>query len=177
MREAAFAVVLHASDDDAGRVALQLVVAIPQQMPPHVAVDGVGVSQLFGNGERVVLVHIHGIVMVAEDGHHPVGGLQLREQVLALIDLIDTDVLQVAGEDDEIGVLGIDAVDGAPQVALGHGAYVGVAELHDAVAVEGRRQVGTAEHLLSDHQLLRTDIAAIGPPEATDESDENCDKA
>ena len=58
------------------------------------------------------------------------------------IDLLGTLVLQIAREDHHVGILRIDGFDNLLQHGLpvaDVGAYMGIAEVHDAVAVEGCR--------------------------------------
>ena len=81
-----------------------------------------------------------------------------------LVDLLRVNVLQVAGEHDQVGALGVDTVDGLfeyPLSPLGVGAHMGVGEQHQSVTVKGLRQVRRDEHGAVDLQLPETDEAAV----------------
>ena len=69
------------------------------------------------------------------------------------IEVLRLCVLKVAGEGYEVGMLRVDAVDNLAQQLLtvaAEGAYVGVAEMDYAVAVEGSGQVAEGELDVSD---------------------------
>ena len=175
--KAFLAVVLHARNDDVGGVAPDALVAVAQQMPPQVAIDGIHVAQLLSDSIGVVLIHIHGVVVVAQHGDDAVRGFQRGEHVLMVINFADDAVLQVASEDDEVGMEGVDAVDSTLQEGVVDRADVGIAELHNAIAVEGGRQVGAQECLAPDDELPGADVAPFGPAYAPEEAYEGDDQA
>ena len=75
------------------------------------------------------------------------------------VKLLWLDILQVAGKDDHIGLLGVDAVDGAlqqPAVMLLVTAYMGIREEHDAITVECLGQVFGYVVCMIDFQLVES---------------------
>ena len=110
-------------------------------------------------GFLVVPGHIVVIVVVAQHREYAVGRMQAGQQVAVGQGLAGLAAHQVAREADHVGIQGIDGLDlflddgGVPVV----GAQVGIAPLHDAVAVEGVRQVGKFQFHLFHLKRARSD--------------------
>ncbi len=69
---------------------------------------------------------------------------------------------EIAGEQNEIGVEGVDAVDDAfEEEGFGVLVEVDVAELDDAVAVEGRGQIGDGDGALDDVDFVTGELAGV----------------
>ncbi len=69
---------------------------------------------------------------------------------------------EVSGEQDEIGSEGVDFADDAlEEERLGVLVEVNVAELHDAITVEGAGQVGDGDGAVDDIELVTSDLAGV----------------
>jgi len=69
---------------------------------------------------------------------------------------------EVAGDEDEVGGEGVDAFDDAiDEVRLGVLVDVDVADLDDAVAVEGSGEVADGDGTLNDVDLVAGDFAGV----------------
>ena len=138
------AVVLDPDNGDAVSPAADHDVVVQEQSPAHVALAAdklgkVGLARLLRR--PVVITHI---VMVAQDGDNAVTGMQPGEFGAERDEFFGVVVHQVAREGNQIGLLRVHSLDNAPHGLRmrGEGAYMQVAHLHDAIAVECRRQVG-----------------------------------
>ena len=138
------AVVLDPDNGDAVSPAADHDVVVQEQSPAHVALAAdklgkVGLARLLRR--PVVITHI---VMVAQDGDNAVTGMQPGEFGAERDEFFGVVVHQVAREGNQVGLLRVHSLDNAPHGLRmrGEGAYMQVAHLHDAIAVECRRQVG-----------------------------------
>jgi hypothetical protein len=69
---------------------------------------------------------------------------------------------EVAGEEDEVGGEGVDLMDDAlEEERLGVLVEVDVAELHDAIAMEGVRQIGDGDGAVDDVDLVACELARV----------------
>ena len=69
---------------------------------------------------------------------------------------------EVAGEEDEVGGEGVDFVDDAlEEEGLGVLVEVDVAELDDAIAVEGGGEIGDGDGAVDDVDFVTGDLAGV----------------
>ena len=120
---------------------------VEQQFPSHAPLQ-VDDKSAVGSLHVGTVVGVLTIIMIAQHGDDTIAGPQLPEQRHDRDDLLRTDVLQVAAKSDEVGTLGIDAVDVAMQqrtARTSKTAHVGIREKHDTIAVEVLGKIGKIE--------------------------------
>ena len=90
-----------------------------------------------------------------------------------LTQLVRMQILKVARKDNHIGLQGIDTIYGTlqqPLTGTGHRTHMGIAELHDAITVEGLRQVGRNIVITMHFQLLVADKMSVEHQSPDDQS-------
>ena len=167
--------VLFARDDDGVAATAYDAVLIAEQPPTAGPLKGDGLPAV---GRRLGSRHldVFGIVVIAQHRDDAVARPQLAEQRHDRFDLARLDVLQVAGEGDEVGMLRIDAVDIALQEmaqTARERTDMSIGEMHDAVAVECRRKVGVTEVDMHHLQAAEAHGAAVGQHEIRHENDDS----
>ena len=101
-------------------------------------------------------LHIVGVVVVAKHGEYAVNRMQMNQRGRMTHQLLRAHVLQVAGEEDGIGMQLVHLCHHALSKLLLHRAEVHIRELHDAIAVEGFRQTVELERNALHVQLVGT---------------------
>lgn len=132
-------VIFHSDDGNAVVAAPDDVIVVEQQMPVHGALPVLQAADVGQTVEGRFPAEILRVVVVAHDGDDAVFGFQLPKNRFEFVDFLRMVVHEVAGEDDEVGALRVDAVDDvADHLWLSvQGADMEVRQLDDAVAVEG----------------------------------------
>ena len=108
------AFIFHTCKIDSFPIPFHVYILIEQQVPAHFMLFLLHLRLIEGC-RGVVGIHIEGIVVVAKNTEHTVVRLQLTENGHHGIQFIGLHILQVAREDNHIGLLGIDAVNGFPE--------------------------------------------------------------
>ncbi len=120
---------------------------VEQQFPSHAPLqvdDETAISSLHVG----TVVGVLTVVVITQHGDDAIAGPQLPEQRHDGNDLLRTDVLQISAKSDEVGTLGIDAVDVALQqrtARTSKTAHMGIREKHDTIAVEALGEIGKIE--------------------------------
>ena len=146
---------------------------VEQQFPPHAPLqvdDKSAISSLHIGAVVGVLT----IIVIAQHGNYSITSPQLPEQRHNGNDLLRTDVLQVSAKSDEVGTLGIDAVDVALQqrtACTGETAHMSIREKHDAVAVEALGKIGKIEVVALYGQFLGSYRGTIDEDVPVDEDE------
>ena len=129
---------------------------VEQQFPSHAPLqidDETAVSCLHIG----TVVGVLAIIVIAQHGDDTIASPQLPEQRHDGNDLQRTDVLQISAKGNEIGMLGVDAVDVALQqrtARAGETAHMSIREKHDAIAVETLGEVSKIEVVALYNQFL-----------------------
>ena len=132
----------HADDGNGAVAATDEGVLIEEKLPSNLPFEVFENILILGD----VGVRLHGdvfaVVVVAHDGENTIRGFDLSQGMLEGYDLFGGDVDEVAGEDDEVGMLLVDEsdelVDEFPVAEVG--ADMNVGELQDLITVEGMGQ-------------------------------------
>ena len=161
--------ILHAHDGDGSHAMTHHMMGVHQLLPPQSLLIIEEQSVILAQGSERMVGGIFAIVMIAPDGVDAVIGMQLAQYLDVGLHLGGIIVHQVAREENQIWVLAIRLVHHllhkVPALAtLGIRAQVEIGELHQAVAVEIRRQVGRGKGNMLHLQSLPALDESEGKP-------------
>ena len=155
--------IFHTSNDNGVSVTPDDTMLIQQQCPPHTALCLYRLSTM-AQFLCFVAILIDRIIVIAKHTEYTVTSMQPAEHRNMGRQFVRPNILQVAGKDNRIRMLGINTVNGTGQEPLASSRIstnMCVGELHYTITIKGSRQVGTGILHMTYLQLLKAIMAPI----------------